>query len=226
MTKSVLALSQVTKTYAQPGGRLVVLDKTDLTIKRGESLALVGPSGSGKSTLLQIAGLLDTPDSGEVKLGNIVASSATEAERCDLRLRYLGFIYQFHYLLSEFSAVENVMLPRLLAGGSKQEARQQAMDLLKFMRLADKAHSRPAELSGGEQQRVAVARSLINRPQLLLADEPTGNLDQENAILVFDLFIRLVEEIGLTLLLVTHNLELAKRLQRQVIVDHGKLVER
>lgn len=118
------------------------------------------------------------------------------------------------------------MLPRLLAGGSKQEARQQAMDLLKFMRLADKAHSRPAELSGGEQQRVAVARSLINRPQLLLADEPTGNLDQENAILVFDLFIRLVEEIGLTLLLVTHNLELAKRLQRQVIVDHGKLVER
>lgn len=210
---AVLTLSNLHKSYPSGESRLEVLKGFDLTINAGEIVALVGPSGCGKTTLLQLAGLLDTPDSGEVVLGGENAKQ-NDRIRTKLRLKYLGFVYQFHHLLPEFSALENVMLPQLITGTSKKEARTRAEKLLGDVGLSARLNHRPAQLSGGEQQRVAIARALSNKPKLLLADEPTGNLDPETADAVFNGFMQYVKAEGCAVLLVTHNPELAKKVNR------------
>lgn len=203
---------------------LTVLDGASLSIRAGEIVALIGPSGSGKSTLLQIAGLLERPDSGDVRLAGESASGLKDAGRTRMRRRSLGFVYQYHHLLPEFSAEENVIVPQMVAGKSKREARERARDLLERMGLATRGHHRPGQLSGGEQQRVAIARALANAPRVLLADEPTGNLDPHTADAVFAEFMRLVREEGLAGLIATHNPELARRMDRVVTLKEGRVV--
>lgn len=211
---AVLTLANLHKSYPSGDGRLEVLKGFDLTINAGEIVALVGPSGCGKTTLLQLSGLLDTPDSGDVVLGGEHAAKLNDSARTKLRLKYLGFVYQFHHLLPEFSAIENVMLPQLITGVSKKDAKKRAEELLANVGLSARLNHRPAQLSGGEQQRVAIARALSNKPKLLLADEPTGNLDPETADGVFNGFIQYVKAEGCAVLLVTHNPELAKKANR------------
>lgn len=212
----VLKLKNISKTYPSGEGKLDVLRGFNLEVKAGEIVALVGPSGCGKTTLLQIAGLLDSPDAGEVFINGEDATKANDAKRTSLRLKYLGFVYQFHHLLPEFSALENVYLPQLIAGSRKQEAGSRAKELLESFGLGERIHHRPSQLSGGEQQRVAIARALANNPKLLLADEPTGNLDPENASKVFAQFIQYAKKTGLAVLFVTHNADLAAQADRQI----------
>ena len=221
----VLTLSHVQKIYYQGQASLEVLRDVQLSLQAGETLALIGPSGCGKTTLLQIAGLLDTPTAGRVVIAGEDASKANDAKRTKLRERQVGFVYQFHHLLPEFSALENVMLPQLIAGKTAVAARKRAMELLESLKLSARAGHRPARLSGGEQQRVAIARALANTPALLLADEPTGNLDPDTAEEVFALLLNTVREHRLAVLMVTHNAELARKLQRVVSLKHG-MVER
>jgi lipoprotein-releasing system ATP-binding protein len=223
MSEAALVLEQVTRIYEQGERRLTVLHNFDLDIRKGEVVALVGPSGSGKTTLLQVAGLLDTPDSGEVRIASRIMSSASDIERTLARRRHIGFVYQFHHLLPEFSALENVMLPQMIAGVDTAAAKKKAHGLLAELGLTDRESHRPAKLSGGEQQRVAIARALANDPQLLLADEPTGNLDPLTAELVFGMLMRMVREKQVAMLVATHNLELAKRMDR--IVSLGSKME-
>ena len=220
---AALELSGLWRRYRQGTGWLEVLRGADLTLLPGEAVALVGPSGSGKSTLLQTAGLLDTPDSGRVRIGGCDAGTANDAERTRLRRIHIGFVYQFHHLLPELSAIENVSVPLLIAGRGRAEAAERSQALLARLGLADRVHHRPSELSGGEQQRVAICRAVAGRPSLLLADEPIGNLDPETAMGVLAALLELVKVENLALLAVTHNLEMAARMNRVVAIRRGRL---
>lgn len=213
----VLRLEGVGKTYAKDGpAPVTVLDGLDLTVARGEVVALVAPSGAGKSTLLHIAGLLDTPDAGRVWLAGRDMTGLPDRARTEARRQELGFVYQFHHLLPEFSAAENIVLPQLANGIAPRDAQARAADLLNRVGLAHRADHRPAQMSGGEQQRVAFCRALANQPALLLADEPTGNLDPETSDRVFDVLMGLVRDTGLSALIATHNHALAARMDRVV----------
>jgi lipoprotein-releasing system ATP-binding protein len=223
MTDTLLHIQNLTRSYCQGDRKLEVLRGVNLSVKAGEMVALVGESGSGKSTLLQIVGLLDKPDSGEILLDGKPAGGLTDAARTRLRSEKLGFIYQFHHLLPEFTAKENVMMPLLIAGESEPAAATRAEELLAAMGLSARAAHRPAELSGGEQQRVAIARAFANRPALVLADEPTGNLDPATAEQVFQWFVKLTREQGCALLMATHNQELSARADRVLRVVEGRL---
>ena len=218
-----LSLQEIKRTFVQGDRRLDVLRGVSLDLKAGEIVALVGQSGSGKSTLLHIAGLLERPDGGEVVVDGRPAGTQSDSARTTLRRRFLGFVYQYHHLLPEFSALENVMLPQMLNGLSRREARVRAADLLAMVRLKDRGDHRPGRLSGGEQQRVAIARAVANAPRMLLADEPTGNLDSETADTVFRQLLALVRETGMAALIATHNVELAERMDRTVTLKDGVL---
>ena len=219
-----LVLQDIRRTFVQGDRRLDVLRGVTFELRPGEIVALVGQSGSGKSTLLHIAGLLERPDGGDVVIDGRAAGKAIDRERTALRRRFLGFVYQYHHLLPEFSAVENVMLPQMLAGRSRNEARTRAVDLLSMVQLADRLDHRPGRLSGGEQQRVAIARAVANTPRVLLADEPTGNLDSTTSETVFRQLLALVRETGMAALVATHNPELAARMDRTVTLREGVLL--
>ena len=220
---NVLELVNVTKSYRQGKSALEVLKGVNLTLQSGEIAALVGQSGAGKSTLLQIAGLLDRPSSGRILINGENIGQISDEVRTSLRRDYIGFVYQYHNLLGDFSALENVMLPMLIAGHAKKEAEDRAAFLLDKLNLSHRIHHRPAELSGGEQQRVAIARALANSPKLLLADEPTGNLDPNTAENVFSALLSIIKETGLAALIATHNMELAARMNRQLKLHDGIL---
>lgn len=222
---AVLSLKNVRRNYTQGRALIDVLRGVDLTVGQGETVALVGPSGAGKSTLLHVTGLLEYPDEGEVFFSGMPCSDMNDDMRTKMRREYLGFVYQSHNLLPEFSALENVMLPQLIAGTSKKTASQYAEFLLERMGLKDRRKHRPAQLSGGEAQRVAIARALANKPRMLLADEPTGNLDPLTSEAVFDVLVNIVRETGLAALIATHNPELADRMDRKVALKDGKLEE-
>ena len=224
MSDAALSLKDVTKTYnaGQPG-EVKVLQGVDLRIAAGEVVALVAPSGAGKSTLLHIAGLLDTPDQGSVEIGGRDMTTQADAVRTAVRRSDVGYVYQFHHLLPEFSALENVMLPQLVNGTARSDAEARARNLLGQVGVVERAAHRPAALSGGEQQRVAFCRAMANAPRLLLADEPTGNLDPENSDQVFGALMALVRETGMAALIATHNLELAARMDRILQLAGGKL---
>ncbi len=223
--KPALELRGITKVFQQGGHTVSVLRGAALQIHRGETIALLGPSGAGKSTLLQVAGLLDTPDSGDVIVGGYTSNGLSERERTRLRRDTLGFVYQFHHLLPEFSALENIVLPQLIGGVARRAAKERAMTLLRSLGVEHRAAHRPAQLSGGEQQRVAIARALANEPAVLLADEPTGNLDAKTAEQVFGQLQALVAGAGLAALIATHNEALAKRMNRIVRLVDGVLVQ-
>ncbi len=220
-----LVLEGVSKTYnvGKPN-EVRVLQAASVTVAKGEVVALVAPSGAGKSTLLHIAGLLDTPDQGRVLIDGVDLAGKGDRARTDVRRGTVGFIYQFHHLLPEFSALENIVLPQLANGVARAEAERHAMDLLGRVGVADRAGHRPAELSGGQQQRVAFCRGLANAPRLLLADEPTGNLDPATSDQVFGALMGLVRDTGLSALIATHNMELAARMDRVVRLDAGRVV--
>src|SRR5712691_714145 len=218
-----LELRGLRKVFHQGGVELAVLNGIDLALPVGEIVALVGPSGAGKSTMLHVAGLLERPDGGAVLIDGRDCAGLADEERTLLRRRALGFVYQFHHLLPEFSALENVMLPQMIAGVARHVARDKAAALLRRVGLGERLTHRPARLSGGEQQRVAIVRALANDPQILLADEPTGNLDHATAMGVIDALIESVRARGPAALLATHNLELAGRLDRIVALEDGRL---
>jgi lipoprotein-releasing system ATP-binding protein len=221
----VLRLSGVSKVYRQGrGAEVAVLAGADLALAAGEAAALVAPSGAGKSTLLHVAGLLDVPSGGEVLVAGEATGGLADGERTRIRREKVGFIYQFHHLLPEFSALENVVMPQRAAGRDFGAAAERARELLDRVGLSHRLDHRPAELSGGEQQRVAFARALANEPVLLLADEPTGNLDPETSDRVFGVLMDLVRGSGLAALIATHNLELARRMDRVLRLDHGRVV--
>jgi lipoprotein-releasing system ATP-binding protein len=223
--RPALRLVSIERRYGSVAGQLTVLDGADLEIHPGEMVALVAPSGAGKSTLLHIAGLLERPDAGEVVIGGRPAGKLSDLERTAIRRVQIGFIYQFHHLLPEFTALENIMMPQLIRGIDRAEAMRRSMQLLAYMRVKERASHRPGELSGGEQQRVAIARAVANAPRLLLADEPTGNLDPHTSGFVFDGLIRLVRASKLAALIATHNHDLAARMDRRITLREGKLVE-
>ena len=216
-----LFFARVERRYPQAEGALQILRGADLAIWPGEIVALVAPSGAGKSTLLHLAGLLERPDGGEVYVGGQPTAAMSDAERTRFRREEMGFVYQFHHLLPEFSALENVVMPQLIRGLAQAEARARATELLSFLGLKDRLVHRPAELSGGEQQRVAIARAVANGPRLLLADEPTGNLDPQTADHVFGILLALVRASGLAALVATHNMDLAARMDRRVTIQDG-----
>ena len=218
-----LEMRGVRKVFRQAAVELAVLNGVDLALAPGEIVALVGPSGAGKSTMLHVAGLLERPESGAVLIEGRDCGALSDEHRTLLRRRALGFVYQFHHLLPEFSALENVMLPQMIAGVARAAARRKAEALLGQVGLAERLTHRPARLSGGEQQRVAIVRALANDPKILLADEPTGNLDHTTATSVMDTLIRIVRAQGLAALIATHNLELAGRLDRIVTLEDGML---
>ncbi|GIK96091.1 MAG: lipoprotein-releasing system ATP-binding protein LolD 1 [Alphaproteobacteria bacterium] len=219
----ILHLEGVRRVFAQAGERLEVLRGIDLAIRPGEMVALVGPSGSGKSTLLHLAGLLERPDEGEVRVAGEATSRLNDDRRTGLRRSTIGFVYQYHHLLPEFSALENVVIPQMIAGVARRKASTRAEELLTKVGLARRTSHRPAQLSGGEQQRVAIARALANAPRLLLADEPTGNLDHHHADEAFALLQDLVRAAGVGALIATHNLELAGRMDRTLVLDDGRV---
>jgi len=216
---------QVGKTYAGPRGELRALDGVSFTIPRGAYCAIVGPSGSGKSTLLHIAGLLESPDEGEVYVAGTPTSQLSDIERTQIRRSDIGFVYQSHRLLPEFTALENVMLPQMIRGLKRSETIKRSTEILAYLGLGDRITHRPAELSGGEQQRVAIARAVANAPRVLLADEPTGNLDPNTADHVFRALMQLVKATRVAMLIATHNMELAGRMDRRVSLVDGKVVE-
>jgi len=221
----VLRLSDVTRRYREGEGQLEVFGGLNLSIKAGEIVALVGQSGAGKSSLLHIAGLLEAPTSGEIFIEGRAASQLPDSERTRIRRDRVGFVYQAHHLLPEFDALENVALPQMIAGKSRADAAMEATRLLTVLGLGERLTHRPSQLSGGEQQRVAIARALANQPKLLLADEPTGNLDPRTSGGVFDALIEITRAEGLCALIATHNFELASRMDRALMLDQGKLVE-
>ena len=221
----VLFLHGVSRTYSQGSAALEVLKNAELALWPGQSVALVAPSGAGKSTLLHLAGLLEHPDAGEVYVDKLPTSRMADSERTRIRRTEIGFVYQFHHLLPEFSAVENIMLPQMIRGLGRKEANRRALELLAYLGLRNRATHRPSELSGGEQQRVAIARAVANAPRILLADEPTGNLDPQTADHVFKALTQLVRASGLAMLCATHNMEIAGRMDRRVTLRNGLVVE-
>lgn len=225
ITRPALRASDLHRTFMQGPREINVLSGANLEIWPGQTVALVGPSGAGKSTLLHILGLLERPDSGSVVIGGQECADLDDASRTRLRRSEVGFVYQFHHLLVEFSALENVVLPQRIAGLDRPEAERRARDLLKIFGLVDRSEHRPAELSGGEQQRVAIARAVANAPKLLLADEPTGNLDPPTAERVFQQLLQFVRKAGLAAVIATHNLELAGRMDRLLQLEDGLLLE-
>ena len=226
MNDPTLRLTGIAKAYNKgTPAEVTVLRGADLTVAAGEVVAMVAPSGAGKSTLLHIAGLLDTADAGEVMISGETMTGLSDRRRTGIRRAQVGFIYQFHHLLPEFTALENIILPQLAEGISRRDAATRARDLLAQVGVAERADHRPAAMSGGEQQRVAFCRALANRPRLLLADEPTGNLDPETSDRVFNALLDLVRSTGLSALIATHNMALAARMDRTVRLDTGKVVE-
>ncbi len=225
MSNPVLSLKALKRTFHQGPEALHILRGISLDLYPGEIVALVGPSGSGKSTLLQTAGLLEKTDGGEVIIDGKPCAHLSDAIRTQIRREVLGFVYQFHHLLPEFNAEENIILPQMIAGKSFADARVRARDLLNEVGILNRASHRPARLSGGEQQRVAIVRALANRPKILLADEPTGNLDEHTATAVFDKLIQLVRKENLAALIATHNTDLAQRMDRILTLHEGHLVE-
>ena len=223
VTTDALRFEAVERSYVQGERRLDVLRGASFTLRPGETVALVAPSGAGKSTLLHLAGLLEKPDGGDVLIGGESCGRMNDDARTAKRRHDIGFVYQFHHLLPEFTAVENIMMPQMLRGLPQVEARERAMQLLDYMRIAPRAEHRPPELSGGEQQRVAIARAVANAPLLLLADEPTGNLDPETSSYVFEALEALVRQSGLAALIATHNHELAARMDRIVTLREGRI---
>jgi len=223
--EAVLRLEAIERRYGRGETTIEVLNGVELSLKAGESVALIAPSGAGKSTLLHVAGLLERPDAGEVHVGGRPTSEMNDDRRTALRRSEIGFVYQFHHLLPEFSALENVVLPQMIAGLKRAEAAARAHELLGFLGLAARESHRPAELSGGEQQRVALARALANAPRVLLADEPTGNLDPKTADHVFDTLTSLVKASRVAALVATHNLDLAARMDRRVTLREGRVEE-
>lgn len=223
MSDAVFELQDIGRRYKQGEGWLTVLRGVDLALRPGEIVALVGPSGSGKSTLLHIAGLLDKPDRGEILVAGKKCSALTPDERTMLRRTSVGFVYQFHHLLPEFTALENVMMPLRIGGVKDDEAEKRSTAALKRLGLGERIHHRPSELSGGEQQRVAISRAVVNQPHILLADEPTGNLDPETSDVVFNELLSLAKTQGLSALIATHNMELASRMDRVMTMSGGRL---
>jgi lipoprotein-releasing system ATP-binding protein len=222
---ATLHLDNVFRSYAQGKNQLNILKGAQLTLSAGEMVALVAPSGAGKSTLLHAAGLLEKPDSGNVHINGISTRELGDGGRTALRRGEIGFVYQFHHLLPEFSALENLVIPQLIAGRKKSIAVERANELIDYMQIPKRAHHRPAELSGGEQQRVAIARAVANAPSLLLADEPTGNLDPKTSEFVFDMLYSLVRESSLAALIATHNHDLARKMDRCVTLVSGQVVD-
>jgi lipoprotein-releasing system ATP-binding protein len=221
-----LELIEVERTYRQAGSALPVLRGASLTLRPGELVALVGPSGAGKSTLLHVAGLLERPNAGQIRVEGRDCGQMGDNARTTLRRSTIGFVYQFHHLLPEFSALENVVLPQMIAGISRRVAKERGRQLLDMVGLGKRATHRPARLSGGEQQRVALVRALANGPRVLLGDEPTGNLDIHTAEDVMNVLITIVRQAGLAGLIATHNLDLARRMDRMLVLEDGVLVER
>ena len=221
----VLRLDTITRRYREGEGQLEVFSGLSMSLKAGEIVALVGPSGAGKSSLLHIAGLLEAPTSGEILIAGAATSKLNDAERTKIRRETIGFVYQAHHLLPEFDALENVVLPQMIAGKSRADAVTEATRLLGVLGLGKRLTHRPSQLSGGEQQRVAIARALANKPRLLLADEPTGNLDPKTSGGVFDALIAITLSEGLAALIATHNFELASRMDRALLLHQGKLIE-
>ncbi len=221
----IVFLHGTERRYHQGDAVLEILKGAELAVWPGQSVALIAPSGAGKSTLLHIAGLLEHQDAGEVYIDGSPTSRLTDRERTNIRRNTIGFVYQAHYLLPEFSALENVMLPQMIRGLSSAEARRRATELLSYLGLKERLSHRPAQLSGGEQQRVAIARAVANAPHLLLADEPTGNLDPRTSDHVFGALTQLIRQSGLTVILATHNLDIAARMDRRVTIREGRVVE-
>jgi lipoprotein-releasing system ATP-binding protein len=221
----ILKIDNVSRHYGEGETRLDILRDTSFSLRKGEIVGLVAPSGTGKSTLLHLAGLLERPDEGDVLINGAKCGALGDADRTAIRRMEIGFVYQFHHLLPEFSALENVMMPQMIAGLSPAMAAERAHQLLDYLRVGHRAEHRPAELSGGEQQRVAIARAVANAPLLLLADEPTGNLDPVTAHYVFEALEALVRQSGLAALIATHNHELASRMDRRVTLAEGQVVE-
>ena len=222
---AALALNAVERRYGRGDTTVEVLTGASLTLFAGQSVALIAPSGAGKSTLLHLAGLLERPSAGEITIAGSPTSTMSDDHRTALRRSQIGFVYQFHQLLPEFSALENLVLPQMIAGLPRAEAAKRARELLAYLGLAKRESHRPAELSGGEQQRVAIARAVANGPRILLADEPTGNLDPKTAAHVFDTLTSLVRATGLAALIATHNMELAARMDRRVTICEGRVAE-
>ncbi|RBP08578.1 lipoprotein-releasing system ATP-binding protein [Roseiarcus fermentans] len=222
---AALTLDAVERRYGRGETTVEVLNGASLALLPGQSVALIAPSGAGKSTLLHLAGLLERPSAGEILVGGKPTSTMSDDERTGLRRGQIGFVYQFHQLLPEFSALENLVLPQMIAGLARAEAAARARELLAYLGLAKRERHRPAELSGGEQQRVAIARAVANGPKILLADEPTGNLDPKTAGHVFDTLASLVQATGLAALIATHNMELAARMDRRVTIRDGRVAE-
>jgi lipoprotein-releasing system ATP-binding protein len=221
----ILFLHAVDRRYRQGAATLEILKSAELAVWPGQSVALVAPSGAGKSTLLHIAGLLEHPDAGEVYIDQVATSRMSDAARTQIRRNDIGFIYQAHHLLPEFSALENVILPQMIRGLGRKEAVKRATELLSYLGLKDRLEHRPAELSGGEQQRVAIARAVSNAPRILLADEPTGNLDPRTSDQVFGALSQLVRASGLAAIIATHNRDIAARMDRRVTLKDGQVVE-
>lgn len=224
MSEPVLQMSGINRAYGQGKRKLTILDGAGMEIRRGELVALVAPSGAGKSTLLHLAGLLERPDAGSLSIGGIECGKLNDDKRTRMRRVDIGFVYQFHHLLPELDARENVALPQLIAGSSRATANQRADLLLDHLGIAGRATHRPSQLSGGEQQRVAIARAVVNQPKLLLADEPTGNLDPSTSDLVFTALTELVRSTGLAALIATHNHSLAAQMDRTVTIEQGRIV--
>ncbi|HKQ44393.1 MAG TPA: ABC transporter ATP-binding protein [Rhizomicrobium sp.] len=221
----ILRLENITRLYREGEGQLEIFRDLNLSLQAGEIVALVGQSGAGKSSLLHIAGLLEAPTSGEIVIAGVAASRLPDSERTRIRRDQIGFVYQAHHLLPEFDAQENVMMPQMIAGRARAEAAKEAMRLLTVLGLGQRLTHRPSQLSGGEQQRVAIARALANKPRLLLADEPTGNLDPRTAGGVFEALMSVTRAEGVGALIATHNFELARRMDRAFLLHQGKLVE-
>ncbi len=219
----ILELKNVAMNFKSGDSVIKVLNDVNFSMEAGESIALVGPSGSGKSTLLQIAALLERPTSGSVIINGVNTKNLSDDEKTKLRRENLGFVYQFHNLLPEFSALENVMIPQLLRKVPKKQAERKALDLLDQVELHHRIYQLPKKLSGGEQQRVAIARALANEPDIIIADEPTGNLDPQNSEIVFNLFLSLIKKNRMSVFMATHNMELASKLDKIVFLENGKL---
>ena len=224
MNNFILSVNEISKSYRTSGSeKLTVLKSVDLSIDAGDLVGLTAPSGAGKSTLLHICGLLDTCDSGTINFLGYDLQTASDLKRTLIRRRDIGFVYQFHHLLPEFSAVENIVLPQLINGKNLQQASERAIELLRLVDLENRAAHRPSQLSGGEQQRVAFCRAIANEPKLLLADEPTGNLDEKTSDTVFEALLSLVELSGMAALIATHNENLAQKMKKRIKLKNGKI---